>query len=116
MLTSFVRGETEWDALEALGARLKVGPARLHMEETADTPVYEPSAIDVATGLLAHWEVGATLQDWARVLLATGMIDLSRLEDHPHGEVLLGAIWDAAEGTDINDVQLEVARQVAISG
>lgn len=115
VLRSFVRGETQWDAIAALGARLNFDSDGLHLDEPADAPVYEPSATDVATGLVAHWAIGTTLQDWARVLLGTGMIDLSSLEDHPDGEVLLEALWDASEASDIDDQRLEVARQLAAS-
>ena len=116
MLKSFVRGETEWQALTALGARLDFDLDGLHVEEPANAPLYEASVIDVATGLLAKWKTQEAVQAWARVLLATSMIDLRCLEDHPDGEVLLEAVWDAAEGADINDRQRAVAQEHATTG
>lgn len=116
MLRSFVRGETKWQALAALGAQLTVDPDGLHVEEPANAPLYEASVIDVALGLLAKWKTQQALQDWARVLLATSMIDLRCLEDHPDGEVLLEAVWDAAEGTGINEGQRAIAQQHAATG
>jgi hypothetical protein len=71
---------------------------------------------EVATGFVSHWAVGNTLQDWARVLLATGMIDLTYLEDHPDGEVLLEAVWDAAAAaSDIDSQRIEVVQRLAES-
>lgn len=115
LLQGFVRGETAWEALAGLGAQLTVSPMTLRIDEPADAPVFEPSAGDVATGLCAHWAVGVTLRDWARVLLATSMIDLRGLEDDPNGEILLEAVWAAADGADIDERQLKVARQLASS-
>jgi hypothetical protein len=116
ILKSFVRGEAECEALTALGAKVSFDVEQLQVTEPADAPVYEPSVADVATGLLAHSVAVRTLRDWARVLLATGMIDLRGLEDHPDGEVLLEAVWDAAEGTEIVNRQLELVRRLAASG
>lgn len=115
LLRSFVRGETQWDGLAILNVRLSFDSDGLHLEEPADAPVYEATAGDVATGLVSHWAVGTSLQEWARVLLATGMIDLGRLEDHPDGEVLLEALWDAAEASRIDEQRLGVAQQLAAS-
>ena len=113
ILRSIVRGERDLEALTTLGARLNVTADGLQLDEPADAPVYEPSIRDVALGLICHWAVGTTLQAWARVLLATGMIDLSCVEDHVDGDALLGALWDAAEGSDIDEHQLGIARRLA---
>ncbi len=113
VLRDFVRGESEWEALRALGATIKLDADRLQLEEPPDAPVYEATATDVAVGLLANWAIGTTLRDWARVLLASAMVDLSSLEDDERGEALLNALWDAAGGADPSDDALESARILA---
>lgn len=111
-LRRFVRGESEWQVLLSLGASVDLDADGLSLEEPADAPVYEPSVQDVAAGLLAHWAIGTSLRDWARLILATGMVDLVSLEDHPAGEVLLNALWDAAGGSDVSEAAVEAAREV----
>jgi hypothetical protein len=113
ILRDFVRGERDWEDLTALGARLSFDTDGLHLDEPADAPVYEPSIGEVAAGLMCHWAVGTTLRDWARIVLATGMLELSGLEDQSEGDLLLEAIWDAAQGTEISALQLDVARRLA---
>jgi hypothetical protein len=113
VIREFVRGERDSSALTTLGASLELGDDTVHLDEPADAPVYDATASDVAVGLLANWAVGSSLRDWARVLLATGMVDLSSLEDDPRGDTLLNALWDAAEGSGPSDRQLHVARQLA---
>lgn len=116
VIRDFVRGERDSSALTTLGASLELDEDAVHLDEPANAPVYDATASDVAVGLLANWAVGTSLRDWARVLLATGMVDLSSLEDDPRGESLLNALWDAAEGSGPSDGQLHVARQVAREG
>jgi hypothetical protein len=110
VLRNFVRGECDWKALRALGAVIEKDADALRVEECQDPPVYEATTNDVAVGLLANSAIGTTLHDWARVLLTTGMIDLASLEDDPRGDVLLNALWDAANGSDPAEVALEAAR------
>lgn len=115
VLRAFVRGESEWQMLHTIGVSVEFDAECLKVEEPARAPTYEPTADDVAAGLLAHWAIGTTLRDWASVLLATGMIDLSSLEDHSDGEALLNALWDAAEGSEPTQQALDAARRVATS-
>jgi hypothetical protein len=111
VLKKFVRGESEWQVLLSLGASIDLDAGGLSLIERADAPVYEPSAQDVAAGLLVHWAVGTSLRDWARLVLAVGMVDLASLEDHPAGEVLLNALWDAAGGCDVSEAAIDKARE-----
>jgi hypothetical protein len=113
VLRDFVRGESDSDALSAVGASLAIEDDVVRLDEPAGAPVYGATATDVAVGMLANWALGTPLRDWARVLLATGMVDLSSLEDDPLGEALLNALWDAAEGAGPSESQLEIARVVA---
>lgn len=75
VIRRFVRGESSWKVLEDLGARMTFRPQGLELDEPGDAPVYEASAVDVATGFIRHFGRD-TLPVWARVMLATGMIDL----------------------------------------
>jgi hypothetical protein len=113
VIRDFVRGERDSGALTTLGVSLELDDEAVRLDEPANAPVYDATASDVAAGLLANWAVGTSLRDWARVLLATGMVDLSSLEDDPRGETLLNALWDAAERSGPSDRQIHVARQIA---
>lgn len=111
--TAFVRAETEWPVLEMLGLQLDLGESTLKIDEPAGVPVISPRAEDIALGLAGAYGRGNTwLRDWARVLLASNFIDLVALEDHPQGELLLGAIWAAAAGEGIDEHALDIARRL----
>jgi hypothetical protein len=108
----FVRGESSWKVLEEFGARITFGPTGLHLEEPGNIPVDEASAVDVATGFIRHFGRD-TLREWAAVMLATGMVDLSSLESDPRGDVVLEAIWDAAGGEPVRPDHLASMRELA---
>lgn len=111
LLRSLLRGEAEWSDLRTLGVSVEFRDGRLRLEEPPDAPVYEARVEDIARGLLAHW-VRSTLQEWARVVLATGTIEIACLEDTEEGELLLEALWECAEGSQPTDLALETARKV----
>jgi len=109
-IREFVRGERDWGVLTSLGVSVELNDSSLRLEEPPNLPIYEASVVDVATGFLAQWARGRTLQAWARILLGTGMVDLACLEDHREGELLLEAVWSGAEGAEFSDETLDLIR------
>ncbi len=114
-LRRFVIGMDDWSELAVLGASIEFDAGALRITEPNNAPVYKAPVGEIAAGLLRHWARSTGLREWARVLLATGMIDLACLEDMPSGELLLEALWDCAEGVPVSTKALDLARQVATS-
>jgi hypothetical protein len=77
------------------------GRRRKRLTAPADIPSYLASPVDVAHGLLADRRHESRAL-WARVVVGTGIVDLSELEEFPEGNLLLEAIWDAADGRDLD--------------
>lgn len=65
---------------------------------------------DLATGLLAHEP--REMREWASMIVALSNISFIGIED-PDGEVLLDALWAAADGKKPSPESLEVARRLA---
>jgi hypothetical protein len=83
----------------------------LHVEEGADTPVIEVSIPDLAAGVLEHMTDLLSGREWARVLLATGMVDLTAAEGDPDFDEVVGAIWGLASGHAPSDAAVKVAHK-----
>jgi hypothetical protein len=93
----FVSGSAPWHTLTKFGIAVEMsGPAAI-VSFDSEVPNYRPNASDVARGFARRIEAG-DVQEWAQVLLAAAFVDLSLLESAPHGQDLLEAIWDAAQG------------------
>lgn len=91
-------------ATEASSAR----PARATWSSPLTSP---PSASlsDLAHGLLVHWNRGATLQDWASIVLCLYVIQFVEAES-PEEDRLLEALWQASTRGPIADHDLALAR------
>jgi hypothetical protein len=111
LVIGFVRGDADPTELAQTGLLLELSESGLQLEEPPGVPVVTPSTSDVASGLLTRRARGREpLAVWARVLLAANFIDLRDLEDNPAGELLLEALWDAADGADVDDRAIDAAR------
>ena len=96
-----------------LGLDIAFDPG-LRLEIPADCPTIEPSAQDLATGLLRQWAMGGEpFQRWAAMLLAITSIDLRSLEEQAEGDEILEALWDAAGGEVVSESTLALARRLA---
>jgi hypothetical protein len=63
-----------------------------------------PDLSDLATGLAAYRTRAQDLQAWAHVMLgASAFLDFSGFESTPMGELLVEALWDAAESGAVSD-------------
>ena len=110
----FARGGREWRALKDGGLTVSF------MDDGCDcqgagTVVAAPSVRDVAQGLIQHLNGREVdLRRWASVMLAaSAVIDLRKLEDHPDGERLISALWEASGGEAADEDLVKVARRLA---
>lgn len=114
LVIGFVRGDADPTELAQTGLQLELSESGVQLEEPPGVPVVTPSISDVASGFLAHWARGGeSLAVWARVLLAANFIDLKDLEDHPNGELLLDAVWEAADRAEVDERAIDAARRLA---
>lgn len=107
-----VRGEEDWSVLTALGATIVETSTGLSMKEPPGLPTYSATPQDVATGFISTLTRGTDLKQWARVLLATGTVELDQIEDHPFADEILEAVWDAAGGSEPAEAQLALMRRL----
>jgi hypothetical protein len=112
-IVAFVRGEESSIALEEAGLTIGRDGDHLRVDEPPGVRVLTPTVHDVSAGLLANVASPQHLKEWAQLVLSANCIDLVELEINGNGEVLLGALWDAAEGVQPTDESLAVARDAA---
>lgn len=110
-IRAFVRGDAGVAVLKRLGLEVHEGPA-VTITEPPGAPVYEAAVEDLARGFLAN-HARHDLKEWAGVILATGMVDLSRCEEHPGWDALLSAMWDASTGEPPNPSVIEMMKRLA---
>jgi len=116
LLLDVVRGDEEWQKLLTIGITIRMDPSSCEIEEPAGITDAVPKMSELACGFIRNWALGSELHDWARVVLGINAIDLKALEEDDRGEVLLDALWTAAEEGSISDDVIELIRQLANSG
>jgi hypothetical protein len=100
MIRQVVRGERPWADLGAIGIKIDFNGDRCTIENERGV-VATADVHDLAEGLLAHVSEDHDLRKWAYLMEASSpFLDLD-VEDHPAGEVLLNALWDASFGQPI---------------
>src|SRR5262245_9646877 len=97
LVLQVVRGQRPWADLEAIGVTI-TRQDNSYVVENRRRVTAVARAEDIAQGLLAYQRDRAALKEWASILLAGAPILDLALEDHPDGDVLLGALWDASLG------------------
>lgn len=114
LVLEFVRGRRHWRDLERVGVIVSFMDDGCDCEG-AGSVVVAPSMRDVAEGLLHYLEGRESdLRRWASVVLAaSAVIDLGGLEQHPDGERMISALWDASGGEQIGEEVIELARRSA---
>src|SRR5712692_8891459 len=88
-----VRGERPWTDLRALGLNISLEGN----QRTLENPGHLSAAADIhdlAKGFLRHVHDAQALREWAFVVEAMD-VDLD-VENHPAGDTLLRALWDAS--------------------
>jgi hypothetical protein len=109
------RGDAPWDALQSLGVEIIVDPERIEMRFPHALPDAKASVRDLALGFIRHWTLGSDLREWATVILGADFIDFVDLDDHPHHDVLVEALWSASAGESVPRESIAVIRRVAES-
>jgi hypothetical protein len=101
-----VRGERPWTDLGPLGMR--GGPTEGRCEFDASFPAGTRVGIrDLARGFLSHLPDVGQLTEWAFVMEAMPY-DLTDAEDHPTGQMLLDALWNASFGNPLSETEIGV--------
>ena len=117
LVLGVVRGEIPWRELQRVGLSISFMDDGCDCEG-AGFVVAKPVVPDIAAGF-ARLSDGSDveLRRWACVMLAaSAVIDLSALEDHPDGERVLSAIWDASAGVPIDAATIATIRSLAGTG
>jgi hypothetical protein len=109
-----VRGERPLDALEELGIDIDPQDDLFKLKSGNLDVTVTPAASDVALGILQYRSrTKKDLRKWAFFLLAeSGAIDLSEIESHPQGEILLSALWDASFDGRVSSETIELAQHL----
>jgi hypothetical protein len=105
-----VRGEVSFRDLSALGVQLTENGK--HLTYSRPLVLDELSLSDLAIGLTTHWLRGSELREWATVMLMLSDIQFVEAESSEE-ETLLGALWAAAAGEDVDESALALARRLA---
>ena len=108
-LIRFVRGELPVESLADIGIRLNLENDSCRVDNPAGI-VAQADAPDLAAGMLAHRDDPDKLREWAMFIQAAD-IELAA-DDHPHGEVVLDALWDAAFRTSLSPETIAILREI----
>lgn len=92
-LTRVVRGESPIEALDAIGMKCHLEGNRCWVDNPRQITASTDTR-DVACGLLAYRADPILLRRWAMFVEAAD-IEINA-EEHPFGDVVLNALWDAA--------------------
>ena len=110
-ILEFVRGERPWNELQAVGIRIKLDGDRCEVENPRQI-IAVANAHDLAQGLLKYLSDREKLRTWAFIVQAASVfVDLD-VEQHPNGEVLLDALWNAAHGNPVAEESVQAAEQL----
>lgn len=97
LIREVVRGERHWSDLRLIGVEIDQREGDWSITYAGDV-CSTPDLSDVAMGFDRFRTSTEELQSWAHVLLGgSAFLDFSGMESTPSGEVLVEALWDAAE-------------------
>lgn len=110
VLLQVVRGQRPWTDLRKIGIDISVKGNRCTFH--SPRPIAATADVhDLAKGFIAHRNNALALREWAFVVEAADM-DLD-VENHPAGETVLHALWDASFGNPISDEAQRTIEQLA---
>jgi hypothetical protein len=106
-------GTIDWRRLKELGFQLKRvrGGWRGYSPHAAVAVLV--GAEQLARGINRYASRPDDLQGWAVTMLSADCFDLAPLERHVAGNLLLDALWDAAETGSVGPTALDVATRLA---
>lgn len=116
LVMGVVRGEVPLDAISKIGVEIDFENGFYKLKSGNFEVSVTPSAADVGLGMLRYSSGNKKeFRKWAFFLLAeSGAVDLSMLESHPQGDMLLNALWDASFEGRIGDEAIELARRLTL--
>ena len=117
MALAVVRGEMPLDALTKLGIDIDSQDGFYKLKSGRFDVTVTPSASDVALGILRYSSGNKNdLRKWAFFMLAeSGALDLSAVESHPQGELLISALWDASFEGHVSSETIELVQHLTLS-
>jgi hypothetical protein len=113
LILGIIRGDLPLSMMDKAGVHITVrGNA---YDVTSEFPIsVVPSAIDIARGLF-NYKDKKDLKEWGIFMMHAPVVDLAALEIHPQGDLILGALWDAAfDGRLTDQVIAEISKIVKV--
>ncbi len=112
LVREVVRGERHWSDLRTIGVDIEEGEGQWLIAYAGDV-CSTPDLSDVAAGLAAYRTRAQDLKAWAHIILgASAFLDFSGIESTPTGELLVEALWDAADSGEVSDASEAVVSQL----
>lgn len=113
LLLQVARGEIPLDVLRSLGIEFRHVGNAVEVSNPRGI-VADVTVPDLAAGMIRYASDREELRKWATgILIGTECFDLPDIDDHPAGDMLLGALWDISFGGDLAQEVLDVARALA---
>ena len=112
-----IRGDRALDTLTQIGIDISCEDGFYKLESGNFDVVVAPTASDLALGILRYTSRKKDeLRKWAFFVLGeSGAIDLSKLESHPQGEVLIDALWEASFQGAIKSEVIALAEEINLA-
>ena len=112
-----IRGELALDTLTQIGIHISCEDGSYKLESGNFDTAVTPTALDLALGILrCASRKKDELRKWAFFVLAEcGAIDLSKIESHSQGEVLMDALWDASFRGTIKKEVIALAEKIKLA-
>jgi hypothetical protein len=110
---AIVRGERPLSMLPELGVEIVKEEGKLKLKSNPSELVVKPTASDIARGLITYRLNRDDLMIWAFFVLGASDINFEKVEQHPHGELLINALWDASFEGKIGLEALRIADSLA---
>lgn len=119
LVLSVIRGDQPLSSLRDAGVSLRYHQAdpeaktRQIVVKQRNPLSVQPTATDLARGLLQYKMCPRELRNWGTFILAADLVDLEPLESDPHGDEILNGIWEASFEGHVSDNVLTIAEQLA---
>jgi hypothetical protein len=119
LLRQVIRGERAWPDLAQIGITMQLEDPGIVADQLASccsvknarNISFTADIHDLARGLVANRDNPKSLREWAMFIQASD-VDL-QVEDHPEGDVVLDAIWDAAFLNPIKPEAMKILERLA---
>lgn len=102
LVRKVVRGERPWTDIRLIGATVREHAGVWEIGYKGKI-CSTPDLNDIVAGLRAYMDRPTDMREWAHVLLGgSGFVDFAGLDSTEAGEVLVEALWEAAESGAVN--------------